>query len=192
MSWYNLNEKKENKKQYLARVEYDKLITLKAKNFREIVGEELLPNVQYRIVTEISFNAIAVLNYLIEQYEMVELYFAIYRLNQKSLNHIRNFISENQIPIKIIISSLFRENKKYEKWARDLELFAQSNENVMLQFVWIHAKVFLGKTKCGKHVVFEGSGNLSNNAQIEQYIIEDNKLAYQFHKSWMDKIIYEK
>jgi len=30
-------------------------------------------------------------------------------------------------------------------------------------------------------------GNLSDNAQIEQYIIDNNKELYDFHREWMDE-----
>lgn len=40
-------------------------------------------------------------------------------------------------------------------------------------------------TKDNRHIVFEGSGNLSDNARIEQYLIEDNETTYNFHKEWI-------
>jgi len=45
--------------------------------------------------------------------------------------------------------------------------------------------------ECGKHIVFEGSGNLSDNARIEQYILENNKQAYEFHKNWIMEAMSE-
>jgi hypothetical protein len=34
-----------------------------------------------------------------------------------------------------------------------------------------------------------GSGNMSTNARIEQYIYENNKEVFDFHKGWMDEVI---
>ena len=51
-----------------------------------------------------------------------------------------------------------------------MEIISENKENVKTTFCSSHAKVFLAKTTCGKHIVFEGSGNLSDNSRIEQYI----------------------
>jgi len=37
--------------------------------------------------------------------------------------------------------------------------------------------------------VFEGSGNLTENGCIEQYIYERNSQVYDFHKDWMNGIL---
>ena len=44
------------------------------------------------------------------------------------------------------------------------------------------------ETNQGNHYVVEGSGNMSQNGQYEQYIFENNKPVYDFHKNWMEKL----
>jgi len=61
--------------------------------------------------------------------------------------------------------------------------------NVKTSFYHSHAKIFLAKTKCDKYIVFEGSGNLSDNARLEQYLFENNKETYEFHKNWIENIL---
>lgn len=192
MAWYNLDEKKESKKEYLARTKYDQIICKKAKSFMDIVDGDLLPNVQYRIITERGFNAITVIEYLHKFYNLTEVYVAVYRMNQQSVNKLTEFINDEKIKCNILISSFFRENKNYEKWSKDLVSFAENKKNVKVSFAWNHAKVFLAKTDDNKHIVFEGSGNLSDNARIEQYLIEDNITTYEFHKNWIDDILNSK
>jgi len=189
MAWYDLDDKKETKKEYLARVKYEELICKKANSFMDIVDGELKEGVQYRIITEHGFNAIAVIEYLAKFYELTEIYIAVYRMNQLSVNKLTEFIDNENISCNIILSSFFRENKKYEKWSKDLVAYSENKSNVSISFAWNHAKVFLAKTKDKRHIVFEGSGNLSDNARIEQYIIEDCKKTYEFHKSWIDNIL---
>lgn len=189
MGWYDLEEKTETKKEYLARVKYDKIVCDSASNFRDIVGGELKENIQYRLVTNMSFNAISVIKYLLEFYKIDELYIVVYRMNDKSFNYLRSIIEADNIKTGFIISSFFRENKKYEKWAKEIEILSDTTKNIKASFYHSHAKVFLAKTKCNKHIVFEGSGNLSDNARLEQYLIEDNKQVYEFHKNWIDIIL---
>lgn len=188
MAWYDLDKNKETKKQYLARVKYEEIICKKANSFMDIVDGNLLPNVQYRIITEHGFNAISVIEYISKFHEINQVYIAVYRMNQQAVNKINQLV-ENNIECNILLSSFFRNNKKYEKWCADLILYSKSKSNIKVKFAWNHAKVFLARTKEGRHIVFEGSGNLSDNARIEQYLIEDNKTTYDFHKNWINEIL---
>lgn len=189
MAWWDLTEKSESKREYLARVKFEEIHCKRVNSFMDIVDGELLPNVQYRIITNHGFNAITVIEYISKYYELQEVYIAVYRMNQMSVNKLLEFINNDDIKCSIIVSSFFRDNKNYEKWAKDLVSFSSGRPNTKVVFFWNHAKVFLAKTKCGRHIVFEGSGNLSDNARIEQYLIEDNEVTYNFHKEWMDDIL---
>ena len=188
MAWYDLNEKPEITKDYLQRVKYDEIICNKTKSFVDIIGEDLLPNVQYRMVTEKSFNAIVVIEYLLKTYEINEIYIAVYRMNLLSVNKLKSIIDSGDIKCTILLSSFFRENKRYEKWAEELLMYANDKKDVNICFAVNHAKVFIAKTKDLRHIVFEGSGNLSDNARIEQYLIEDNEMTYNFHKEWITNV----
>jgi hypothetical protein len=185
MAWYDLNEKTETTNDYLQKVKYDEIICNKTKNFVDIIGDELSPNVQYRMVTDKSFNAIVVIDYLLKKYELVEIYIAVYRMNLLSVNKLKSIIDDGNVKCFILLSSFFRENKRYERWAEELLMYAENKKDVQISFAVNHAKVFIAKTKDNRHIVFEGSGNLSDNARIEQYLIEDNKVTYNFHKQWI-------
>jgi len=194
MAWYDLDikeddSKNESKKEHTARVKYDKILCEKAKSLNSIIGGGISENYQYRIITETGFNAITVIQYLYELYDLQEIYIAVYRMNQRSVNKLIEIITNENIKCRIILSSFFRENKRYEKWCEELISFSNKKSNVQISFAWSHAKVFLAKTSCGKNIVFEGSGNLSDNARIEQYLIENNKTTYDFHSNWMDEIL---
>jgi hypothetical protein len=185
MAWYDLKEKTETTNDYLQKVKYDEIICNKTKNFVDIIGDELSTNVQYRMVTDKSFNAIVVIDYLLKKYELVEIYIAVYRMNLLSVNKLKSIIDDGNVKCFILLSSFFRENKRYERWAEELLMYAENKKDVQISFAVNHAKVFIAKTKDNRHIVFEGSGNLSDNARIEQYLIEDNEATYNFHKQWI-------
>jgi hypothetical protein len=185
MAWYDLKEKTETTNDYLQKVKYDEIICNKTKNFVDIIGDELSKNVQYRMVTNKSFNAIVVIDYLLKKYELVEIYIAVYRMNLLSVNKLKSIIDDGNLKCFILLSSFFRENKRYERWAEELLMYAENKKDVQISFAVNHAKVFIAKTKDNRHIVFEGSGNLSDNARIEQYLIEDNEVTYNFHKQWI-------
>jgi len=90
--------------------------------------------------------------------------------------------------ISIVLSSFFNQTKKPEVAAEELIRFAKKHHSdVKLAFVWNHAKV-MGIKSGSNYYIIEGSGNLSDNARIEQYLIENCKETYDFHNEWISEI----
>lgn len=187
MAWYDLDMKPETKGEYLARTRYDNLVAARVDSLMELIGDNLPDGVQFRMVTSKSINAIVFIDYLLKLDEITEIYMAIYRMNTQSVRKIKEIAAD--VPVNLILSSFFRENKKYEAWTRDIEAFAAGNDRIRVVFAMNHAKVMIAKTRSGSHIVMEGSGNLSDNARIEQYLFENSKQMYEFHKSWMLEIL---
>lgn len=148
-------------------------------------------NEQYRIITQKQFNAYSLIANVIEDSIIDELYLAIYRINEATVNSIIDLIETNKIKkATFIISSFFNQTKKPEKWALILREYADTKDNVRHTYIWNHSKIVAIKSK-NDYYVFEGSGNLSDNARIEQYVYENSKKMYDFHKSWMDELVLE-
>jgi hypothetical protein len=186
MSWHKLGNKID--KDSIQKVEFEKIISKKADTFKDIIGSEIEKDVQYRFVSTKSFNPLNVLKFVDNTYEIEEIFLVVYRMNLKAVNFFKNFIDERKIPTIILLSSFFKENKKYERWCKELIDFASESGLVEIKFKHTHAKIFICKTKCKKNIVFEGSGNFSDNARIEQYLFENNELTYNFHKKWIQEI----
>ena len=172
-------------------IKYTNLVTKSVRDLGEIASFDMAEGEQYRIITTKNMNALTAVHAILEKHEPVEVIIAIYRMNQPAVRLICDLANLGRFPISVLVSSFFRENKKYEAWTRMLETQAKQIDNLSVGFAWSHAKVTLIKTTCGKHIVFEGSGNLSDNARIEQYILENNKQAYEFHKNWIIEAMNE-
>lgn len=187
--WYDRDAKprEECKRIYNQRIKLKRVVAERGNDLEEITGGNLSPGIQYRFVTNKAFNAITVLKWIADKYEILECSVAVYRMNQASVRFLRELIEG--VPCKIVVSNFFRENKKYEAWAKELVAFGETSETARVAFALNHAKVFTCKTKCGKLVVFEGSGNLSDNSRVEQYLIEDNAQTYAMHELWISEIL---
>jgi len=147
-------------------------------------------NEQYRIITEKQFNAFALILHLLESEEIEELYLAVYRINEPTVTSIIDFIEVGKIKkATFVISNFFNQTKKPEKWAIMLREFCVNNVNCEHVYTHTHAKVLAIRTESGNYYIFEGSGNMSDNARIEQYIYENNQEVYEFHKGWMSELI---
>lgn len=107
MSWFDLKNTTETKKEYLAKVKYESIISKSADSFLKIVEGELKENIQYRIITETAFNAISVIKYLDDLYELEEIYIAVYRMNKKAVNYLIKLIDDKNVKLEILLSSFF-------------------------------------------------------------------------------------
>ena len=143
---------------------------------------------QYVIVTEKQFNAFALICGLIENNTIDEMHLAIYRINQPTVQAIIDFIEAGKIKKgTFIISNFFNQTKKPEQWAVMLRDYCQGNKDFQHIYTHNHAKVLIARVK-KDYYVLEGSGNMSDNARIEQYRYENNKQVFDFHKEWMTSI----
>lgn len=169
-------------------IKNNEIHTMKAKALSDLCVKPK-PNEQYRIITEKQFNAYALILHILETEQIKEMYLAIYRINQPTVESIIDFIKAEKIEkATFVISNFFNQTKKPEKWAIMLRDFAQQNTNINHIYTHNHSKVLAVKTESGNYFVFEGSGNMSDNARIEQYIYENNKEVFNFHKEWMSNI----
>jgi len=145
---------------------------------------------QYRIVTEKQFNAFAVILAILEKEDIEDMYLAIYRINEATVDSLINIIESGRIrSATFIISNFFNQTKRPEKWAIRLRDYASTRSCVRHVYVHNHSKVLCVNTTKGNHYVFEGSGNMSDNARIEQYLYENNVITYNFHKDWMVELV---
>lgn len=147
------------------------------------------PGEQWRIATEKSFNAFAFILHLLESEVIEQLHLAIYRINQPTVKQLIDLIDAGQIQnATFVISNFFNQTKKPELWAKWLCDYAEAHPRCKHVYLHNHSKVVCAKTASGFYV-FEGSGNMSDNARIEQYLYENNEQAYNFHVKWMTSVI---
>ncbi len=190
MAWYQQSVKKNRiKRDYVSLLKYKKLITMRVDSFKGMCDIDVEEGTQIRFLTEKPINAITILSVILEKYVVEEICIAVFRMNQPAVSMLEEIIANEKIALNVLVSSFFAENKKYEKWAGHLATLALDYEKTTVGFSWNHAKVMTVRTTCGKHFVFEGSGNHSDNARIEQYLFENNLQMYNFHNKWIKEYI---
>ena len=165
---------------------------IRAKALSDICGEPA-EGEQWRIITEKQFNAFALILHLLQTRVIEEMYLAGYRINEPTVTSIIEFIESGKIKKSVfVISSFFNQTKKPEQWAIMLKQFADKKANCYHVYTHNHAKVLAVRTSKNEFFVFEGSGNMSDNARIEQYIYENSKQSFEFHKKWMTELCSKK
>lgn len=138
-------------------------------------------NEQVRIITMKSFNTVAFIE-LIAKKEIIEhLVLVIFAINVEAAQSIINLKRKGQIKkVTLIVSSI--RNAGHKIRSKAVQLFR--NNNYKITFVNSHAKISAIKTK-SNHYVIEGSGNMSYNGRIEQYIIDNDENLFNFTLNWI-------
>lgn len=145
-------------------------------------------NEQLRLITKRSFNTIAFLQWVVKKEfgHVDEALFCIYSINYEASVIINDLVKSGTIRTATILMSNLR-NKAYRAKEEATKNFFATNPNIELIFANSHSKIMSFKIGSNYYTV-EGSGNLSYNSRIEQYIIDNDKVIFDFTKEWIQEI----
>jgi len=145
------------------------------------------PGEQFRIVTRRSFNGVQFLEYITHHETIVDLKMAVYSINFYAAKFLVRMINEGKIEkVEILMSNL--RNKAHREKEEIIKNTFTNHPRIKLFFASSHAKMFSCSTSAGNYYTLEGSGNLSYNSRVEQYVIDNDRLMYKFSCKWMDDI----
>lgn len=138
-------------------------------------------------ITTGSFNTYTAITSLVEKGVIIdELTLTTYNMHQSVISDVFSLLSSGKVgKLSIMVSQAikFLAPKRYEQLVEEIEACKGTNARVKLG--WNHSKIALIKTKKDFYCI-TGSGNLSDNAQFEQYSITNIKEEYDFFKEWVD------
>ncbi len=195
MAWYDLNEKPEpieDDKIVKDNIRFDKFLQknkLVIESLNDICFALPKENEQIRIITQKRFNAFALISWLVANLvDIEEIILTTYRIDEMTLKGIEGILNERNLnQLTIVLSAFFTSTKMKEPFAEKLKDLAMSNNKVKVVFCHNHTKIMAVKARGGAYVI-EGSGNLTGNARIEQYMIEQSDEIFDFHKSWINEL----
>lgn len=147
---------------------------------------------QFRLITQQHFNTFTFILYIIEKHGQInDLDVITFNINEGTILALLDLLDRKIIlNLRIVISDSvkFRMPQRVEQLKKAYEDRKESG-NFMVLFVWNHSKIAIAKTGENYYII-EGSGNFSSNAEIEQYIFENNKEMYEFHKGWINDVLF--
>lgn len=143
-------------------------------------------NEQLRFVTTRAFNAIALVDFILQTEAILESFFCVYSIDYDSGVLLSNLADEGKLGKVTFLISNIRNSayRKKEKIVRDKFI---DNKNIRLVFAGSHAKMMGFRTSENFYVV-ETSANFAPNSRIEQYMFENSEAMFNFHKSWIEDI----
>jgi hypothetical protein len=155
----------------------------------EYISEIKLPNEneQIRLITKRSFNSVAFIQFICEKEIIEHLILVVYSFNHEAAKIIEELINNGKIKKATVFMSNLRNKAHRQKEQLTKDLFIR-NPKIKLIFASSHAKIVAMKTNENNHYIIEGSGNLSYNSRIEQYVIDNCVKLYDFTIKWIDEI----
>jgi uncharacterized protein YuzB (UPF0349 family) len=142
---------------------------------------------QFRLVTRRAFNAIEFLEYICQQTIVTDLKLAVYSINYESAILLIDLINTKKIlKAEICMSNLRNGAHRAKEQIVNDKILEHSDIDIF--YCSSHAKMMAMKTVCGNYYSIEGSGNHAANSRIEQYVIDNSQLVYEFNCQWMHKI----
>jgi len=142
---------------------------------------------QVRAVTFRNFNAAVFLKYICEANKIKKLNLVVYSINAEAAKLICELIDSGRIENCTILMSNLRNKAHRSKEQLTRDLFV-NNPKVDLFFASSHGKIMTMQTEDGNYYCVEGSGNMSYNSRVEQYVIDNDKGLHEFTTKWMSEI----
>lgn len=148
-----------------------------------------LPNAgeQIMLVSDESFNALTFLLYIAESGEPIEeLVLSFYSFNMKAMEYLDSLLEIGAIKNFIFQTSDLRKYGSDAQIPRKLAAMIKKYgaNRVQGSFINSHAKIMLCNAN-NNYYIIEGSGNMALKVRAEQYLIENSKASYDFHKKWI-------
>jgi hypothetical protein len=136
--------------------------------------------------SDIAFNAFDLVVYLVNKYPIKHYYASTYSISRKAIESMIYLHDAGQIEqLTLLISeSMIKRNPAT---IDNLHAMVSSRSNIKVLYAWSHAKINLLQTHEDDYFVLEGSGNLSDNAHFEQYVLINDKKAFEYRKQLFDR-----
>jgi hypothetical protein len=156
----------------------------------EEIGLPNKENTQLRIITTKQINAIVFILHLIQNFGCIdELILSYFSIGIKTIKTLDMLMQEGSIDKIYLQTSTLRMIGKEKHILELLKKMKKKygDKRFSGNLAWIHTKIMCIRVG-GRYYVLEGSGNMSSNAKIEQYLFEKSKQSFNFHSEWIKNV----
>jgi hypothetical protein len=179
--YFSLEKKSEEKEENISAVFNSKFLNFhyeKLKSLEENLTRLPTPEEIFFLQSDNAFNAFTFIPFIAKRFPVKELHASTYSISRKVIEALIEMHDKGMIEqITLLISdSMIKRNPSV---IDNLHAMASTRPNITVLYAWSHAKVCCIKTH-DFHYVIEGSGNWSDNAHYEQYILCHSKSVYEF------------
>jgi hypothetical protein len=150
----------------------------KVANLEEDLIRLPTPDEFFFLQTDKAFNAFTFIPLIAKRFPIKELHATTYSISRKVIDSLVELHDAGMVErITLLINDGMVQRNAIT--IQNLMAAASTRPNIEVLFAWVHAKVCLLRTH-DFHYVIEGSGNWSENAHYEQYLLGNSKGLYDF------------
>jgi hypothetical protein len=163
----------------------------KLESLKNLCGRLPEPGEFFALWTLKSFNAFTIIPYMIKTLGKIDyLVLSTYSINTRIIDSLCKKIDQGNIGhVKIFISDSIKN--RMPKVVDHLHMMMEARPMITVHYAWNHSKITLIEAD-EKYFVFEGSGNWSENAQYEQYLLFQYKRLYDFRLKCITDDLYRR
>lgn len=152
---------------------------------------DIIKNCEYHVVVNGSFifgdliEAIVVNN----NFHVKKMTISTLSMSQNNIDSLANLINGNYLDeLNLIVSDHFFSHERHNliKYAYEI---LDIDDKFQLAVCRTHCKLCIIETHCGLKLAIHGSANLRTNTNIEQFVIQESPVIYDFHNEYQDSII---
>lgn len=192
---FNINDVKPkaiaNNKAAVLRDNYLQMHDVRLQTLKELAGR--LPNTGefFALWTQKSFNAFTFIPFLIKEAKIIDnLVVTTYSINSRIIDSLCKKLDDGAInKINLVVSDSLKN--RMPTVVDHLEAMAAARNRLQVHYSWNHSKITLASAG-GNNYVFEGSGNWSENAQFEQYLLFNHKPLFDFRLNCIQDDLYRR
>ena len=178
--FFSLDKKQKEKQGEIVPAFYSKHLQMSFSTVKDIDKDVIIPQ-KGGIVwmqSDKAFNAFDLVVFIATKFPIKHLYASTYSISRRTIDSIIALHDKGMIEqLTLLISeSMIKRNPTT---IDNLMAMKASRANLNVQFAWSHAKVNLIETH-DDYFVLEGSGNWSENAHFEQYVLANDKEVFDY------------
>lgn len=178
--YFDISNQKEEKQAEIQSAFYCKHLQFSFATIKNIEKDVIIPQ-RGGIVwmqSDKAFNAFDLVVFIASKFPIKHLYASTYSISRRTIDSIIEMHDKGMIEqLTLLISeSMIKRNPTT---IDNLMAMKSSRANLNVQFAWSHAKINLIETH-DDFFVLEGSGNWSENAHFEQYVLVNDKEVFDY------------
>jgi hypothetical protein len=131
----------------------------------------------------------SIFRYISNNYDLNELYLSTWIISRPNIEHLEALVANNKISHIYFVASTRLKQLTKSNYAFLVEQFKKHPNKITFKITNSHAKTFSVSTKEGDYFTVTGSGNWTENPRIENYVILNDKNAFDHNKDWMLEIL---
>ncbi|GAA4338588.1 hypothetical protein GCM10023149_48660 [Mucilaginibacter gynuensis] len=126
---------------------------------------------------------------VVNNFHVKQMIISTLSMSENNVDSLANLVNGNFVDeLNLIVSDYFYSHERYnliEYLYQELD----KDDKFQLAVAGTHCKICIFETHCDKKILIHGSANLRSSSNIEQFVIEENELLYDFNFDYQQSIV---